>query len=123
MNNGSKSNFHKQELMELKEQLTTIKTTSMEACKFFNYLSGKTGNSFATSAGLSTTYWNDLVRGKRPYPSDEFKMRIADVCGLPYDIVGCIFNDKDFKFEDSRQLIINFIEQYYRENYLLYRSK
>ena len=44
--------------------------------------------------------------------SDEFKMRIADVCGLPYDIV-----------EDSRQLIINFIEQYYRENYLLYRSK
>lgn len=41
MNNGSKSNFHKQELMELKEQLTTIKTTSMEACKFFNYLSGK----------------------------------------------------------------------------------
>ena len=95
-----KLSIFKEDLKELKNQIISCKTCSKEACQFFQFLSGKSGNAFADSIGISHTYWNDLIRGNRVCPSDEVKERIARYFGFSFDDV-------------AYQGIINYVEQSY----------
>lgn len=107
-----KLSIFKEDLKELKNQIISCKTCSKEACQFFQFLSGKSGNVFADSIGISHTYWNDLIRGNRVCPSDEVKERIARYFGFSFDVVKYMF-EEPFDFNVVYQGIINYVEQSY----------